>query len=374
VDVDLDVDLDACLRTLRALAGDPARVAALDEARRRELRELSGRIAHPGPHDKRRLARAFRQKDRALARTHDERLLGATLNRIARRSSEVVLPGSTVEPGRIPAGHLPPGAAGGPAPGDELRRPRACYVCKAPYRRLHFFYDSLCPECAAFNFAKRTQGARLDGRVALVTGARIKIGYRIALMLLRSGADVIATTRFPFDAAERFAREPDYAEFAPRLRLYGLDLRDAPLVERFAAHLAETAPRLDFLVNNAAQTVRRPPAYYESLVERERAACAELPARTAPLLRAGMEWERAEGTRCRARSSRAPTRTSRAGAWTSTSSRSTCARSTAGASPPPTCPPSSCSRCTWSTPSPRSCSRAACGRCSRAAAPATATS
>ena len=52
-----------------------------------------------------------------------------------------------------------------------------------------------------FNYAKRTQRAPLDGKVALITGARVKIGYQASLMLLRSGARVIATTRFPKDAA-----------------------------------------------------------------------------------------------------------------------------------------------------------------------------
>ncbi len=41
------------------------------------------------------------------------------------------------------------------------------------------------------------------GQRAVVTGARIKIGYAIALKLLRCGAKVYATTRFTYDALER---------------------------------------------------------------------------------------------------------------------------------------------------------------------------
>jgi len=40
--------------------------------------------------------------------------------------------------------------------------------------------------------------------IALVTGARIKIGFEIALKLLRDGATVIATSRFFKDAYLRY--------------------------------------------------------------------------------------------------------------------------------------------------------------------------
>ena len=72
-----------------------------------------------------------------------------------------------------------------------------CYTCKKSFRELHEFYDRLCPVCAKLNFLKRNQVADLRGKVCLVTGARVKIGYRCCLKLLRCGASVIATTRFP---------------------------------------------------------------------------------------------------------------------------------------------------------------------------------
>jgi NAD(P)-dependent dehydrogenase (short-subunit alcohol dehydrogenase family) len=134
---------------------------------------------------------------------------------------------------------------------------------------VHFFYHSMCPDCARLNHAKRQQTADLRGRVALVTGARLKIGYQTALSLLRAGAHVIATTRFPRDAASRYAREPDAATWTGRLDIHGLDLRHTPSVEVFAAHLDRRLGRLDFLINNAAQTVRRPPGFYAHLLAGE---------------------------------------------------------------------------------------------------------
>jgi NAD(P)-dependent dehydrogenase (short-subunit alcohol dehydrogenase family) len=157
-------------------------------------------------------------------------------------------------------------------------------VCKQEYRRVHSFYDALCPPCAEFNYEKRFQTADLRGRVALVTGARVKIGYQAALKLLRAGARVVATTRFPHDAARRYASEPDSAEWKDRLQLHGLDLRHSPSVEIFASLMHRELGRLDLLVNNACQTVRRPPGFFAHLVEFEERAEQALPRELQPLV------------------------------------------------------------------------------------------
>jgi len=153
---------------------------------------------------------------------------------------------------------------------SSRQKPRRCYVCKQPYTSLDRFYDSLCPPCAAESHRKRERGADLRGRVALVTGGRVKIGHRVALRLLRAGARVIVTTRFPYDAARRYAAVHDFASFAPRLAIHGLDFRSLRMVERFAERIARQEAFIDVLINNAAQTVRRPAPYYAHLLEGER--------------------------------------------------------------------------------------------------------
>jgi NAD(P)-dependent dehydrogenase (short-subunit alcohol dehydrogenase family) len=136
----------------------------------------------------------------------------------------------------------------------------------------------MCEPCADLNWRKRNQTADLRGRVAIVTGARVKIGYQAAIALLRAGARVVVTTRFPRDAAARYAAEPDFEAFRERLEIHGLDLRHTPSVEAFARHVSATLGRLDFVVHNACQTVRRPPAFYAHLVDRETAPASALPA------------------------------------------------------------------------------------------------
>ena len=81
----------------------------------------------------------------------------------------------------------------------EFETPKNCYVCKTPFIKMHHFYDSMCPKCGDFNYAKRFQTANVAGQTAVITGSRLKIGYHITLMLLRGGATVVATTRFPVD-------------------------------------------------------------------------------------------------------------------------------------------------------------------------------
>jgi NAD(P)-dependent dehydrogenase (short-subunit alcohol dehydrogenase family) len=158
----------------------------------------------------------------------------------------------------------------------EVTEQQHCYVCKQKYDRVHPFYDQLCPPCAEFNFRKRTETADLHGRVALLTGGRVKIGYQAGIKLLRAGARLIVTTRFPRDAAQRYAAEADAADWSDRLEIHGLDLRHTPSVETFCAHLDAMLPRLDYIVNNACQTVRRPPAFYEHMLDLETAALDEM--------------------------------------------------------------------------------------------------
>ncbi len=159
----------------------------------------------------------------------------------------------------------------------ELKSPRNCYVCKSLYTKLHHFYDAMCTECGDFNYAKRFQTADLSGQVAIITGSRLKIGYHITLMLLRAGATVVATTRFPADSAYRFAKEDDFYQWADCLKIHGLDLRHIPSVEIFCNYIEQKYKNLDILINNAAQTVRRPAGFYQHLMAREEMPFEEHP-------------------------------------------------------------------------------------------------
>lgn len=249
---------------LEALAENPRLLAELPEEERHRLVIAAGTVSRPDRDAHRAMRKALRKKARDEVRRSDENILDATGIRAARRAPVFIAPPL-----------LPTLEAATPEEAPELREARKCYVCKAPFTKVHPFYDQMCAPCAELNYKKRHQTFDLSGRYALVTGARVKIGYHAALKLLRAGCHVIVTTRFPLDAAARYAREEDFEAFRDRLEVYGLDLRHTPSVEAFCEHARRTLPRLDFIINNACQTVRRPSGFYKHLMEAELAAAPE---------------------------------------------------------------------------------------------------
>lgn len=158
---------------------------------------------------------------------------------------------------------------------SALHFERACYVCKRPYRQMHEWYPLLCPECGARSAALRDQPISLTERRALVTGGRVKIGYATSLRMLRAGAEVHVTTRFPRDAQRRFAAEADAAQWSNRLHLHGLDFRDLRQLLTWLELRSAEEP-FNIIINNAAQTAWHPPAYFAALRQGEEAPPASL--------------------------------------------------------------------------------------------------
>jgi NAD(P)-dependent dehydrogenase (short-subunit alcohol dehydrogenase family) len=191
---------------------------------------------------------------------------------------EVTEATATGAPGRIDdeTAGIPLSSTVKGATAGVLRQARGCYVCKQRFTVVDAFYHQLCPTCAAENHAKRDARTDLTGRRALLTGGRAKIGMYIALRLLRDGADLTITTRFPHDAVRRYAAMPDSADWLHRLRVVGLDLRDPAQVVALADSVAARGP-LDILINNAAQTVRRTPGSYAAIAAAEKEALPDGP-------------------------------------------------------------------------------------------------
>lgn len=265
-------EMQACLRVLQILSEDPSYIARLNQEERILLMKSAGRLAHPTIEDNRKIARTARRLRREKRREKDRVARNSSGIREARQAAVFQAPTQKAFP--VAVEERP-----------ELSEPRFCYVCKTPYTKVHFFYDSMCQTCGDLNYQKRFQTADMKGRTALVTGGRVKIGYQTALKLLRAGARTIVSTRFPQDSALRFSREEDFNQWKHRLQIHGLDLRHSPSVEMFARYLANTEERLDFLINNAAQTVRKPPGFYKHLMEWESKAVKDLPAEIRPLLK-----------------------------------------------------------------------------------------
>ena len=200
--------------------------------------------------------------------------------------------------------------------------------------RLRSFTPStqLCPTCAEVNYAMRHLSCDLTGRVALLTGARVKIGFEVGLKLLRAGATLYATTRFPADCLARYEKEEDFAEWSGRLHVHAVDLRDVAGLERFCAYLRETSPRLDVIVNNACQTVCRPehahlclPRGLDKATRRMTACAARFYGRRKASTTSGLRDD-FDGLRRRSRLPRDTRRASRLSASTASERRSSSGR------------------------------------------------
>ncbi|CAN5594617.1 SDR family oxidoreductase [soil metagenome] len=260
---------------LEAIAADRSLLDTLSDPERIRLHQAVSQVHHPEPRARRRklkLEARERHQDK-VRRT--ESLLNRTGIRSLRRKPVFTTPNCF--PPQPPGQHDPRNDADDTDASPESPELLHCYVCKQKYTHVHHFYDQLCPACAELNFHKRTETADLRGRVALLTGGRVKIGYQAGLKLLRAGAGLIVTTRFPRDSAARYAQEPDFADWGHRLEIFGLDLRHTPSVEAFCNELLANRPRLDFIINNACQTVRRPPDFYAHMMAGETAALRDMP-------------------------------------------------------------------------------------------------
>lgn len=268
----IDKDVAFCIATLQKILDDSNQLYDLPEAQRIALIKVAGQLSRPNRAEHKRRKKDVKKAIKRKMIARDKHARKETGIRSAREAQIFKAP-KLLAPVDTQKETL------------ELESPRNCYVCKTVYTKLHHFYDTMCTSCGDFNYAKRFQTTDLTNQVAVITGSRLKIGYHITLMLLRSGATVIATTRFPVDAALRFSEEEDYSIWSDRLHIHGLDLRHIPSVEIFCNYIEQEYSRLDILINNAAQTVRRPSGFYVHLMANEKKPISDLPPRAQHLLR-----------------------------------------------------------------------------------------
>ena len=277
---DLAKRLHEATETIERIAADRSLLDQLDAEARARLHQALAALHAPVDPVARRQRRKVALRERIASQNQrDDMVLDSTGIRTLRRKPVFTTPNYFP-----PQGFQAQDSEQGNGLHREALEPQHCYVCKQKYSVIHHFYDQLCPQCADFNFAKRTELADLRGRVALLTGGRVKIGYQAGLKLLRCGAHLIVTTRFPRDSAARYAQEPDFEQWADRLEIFGLDLRHTPSVEAFCSQLLASHERLDFIVNNACQTVRRPPGFYTHMMQAEIQAVAQAPQHVRQLL------------------------------------------------------------------------------------------
>lgn len=253
-----EVEINSCISVLEHLLQNGDQLIHLSPEQFLKLMKAAGQITRPDKAEIYKRNKSVKVARRQAEITDNRKARAATSIRSARKSSVFEAPAQVAFPVSASTNEK-----------HFLVSAQNCYVCKKPYTEIHHFYDSMCTVCGDLNYAKRFQRCDMTGQIALITGSRLKIGYHATLIMLRSGATVIATTRFPIDSAIRFAKEKDFSEWSHRLHIYGLDLRHIPSVELFASYVEQKYERLDILINNAAQTVRRPSGFFSHLMDNE---------------------------------------------------------------------------------------------------------
>ena len=93
--------------------------------------------------------------------------------------------------------------------------------------------------------------SRLDGKVAIVTGANSGVGYETALELARRGVKLIMAC-VDLKQAEVAARKIRQKTKNNNVRIEYIDLGNLSSVREFAEKMNKNLRRLDILVNNAA--------------------------------------------------------------------------------------------------------------------------
>jgi NAD(P)-dependent dehydrogenase (short-subunit alcohol dehydrogenase family) len=302
---ELTAKVEDAIGLLEELGQDLRLLARVEESVRLRLVKAAGPLARPDRYSRKALSKVLARQRVRQVRSADQAVLDQTGIRALRKDQVFRTPlpkpaqaldapvrddGEPDDGGWAAAeaargDDAPAAGDDAPAAGDDAAvggaarvvTARLCYVCKTDFHDIHFFYDQMCPSCAELNWRKRNATADLRGRVVMVTGARVKIGYQAAIKVLRAGAECVVATRFPVDAARRFGAEPDAEKWRDRLHIYGIDLRHTPSVEALCEHLNATLPRLDGLINNACQTVRRPAGWYDHVVAGESTSPAQLP-------------------------------------------------------------------------------------------------
>lgn len=267
-------DLTKCLEILEELSLRSEELNTLDDEKRLSFIKSCGLIARPTA-DERKKRKEHAKKTKRRQRVSNDRMIRKKTGIRSARDTSIFIAPKLLEAQELD----------GREDSGEYSTPKECYVCRAKFTKIHHFYDSMCTNCGDLNYFKRFQETDLTGQVALITGSRLKIGYHATLMMLRSGAEVIATTRFPVDSALRFSKEEDFEVWQSRLHIYGLDLRHTPSVEIFCQHIESQFERLDILINNAAQTVRRPSEFYAHLMKNERLLPTEIEKKAGLLLK-----------------------------------------------------------------------------------------
>ena len=140
------------MAVLRDVIAAPELVNELDASEKAAFFNAAGDVFCPDPEIRRRRTKLLQQQRRSQKSQRDDETLAKTGIR-ALRSRPVFTTPDVYPPRRFEQDDVDDDPAAPPF--RRTINPQHCYICKVRYREIHHFYDQLCPNCAALNFAKR---------------------------------------------------------------------------------------------------------------------------------------------------------------------------------------------------------------------------
>lgn len=111
---------------------------------------------------------------------------------------------------------------------------------------------------------------KLQGKTALITGARRGIGKAMAVALAEAGADIVATSASMEAHGSAVAKEVEAR--GRKCWAYACDLADRPAVYAFIETVKRECPPVGILINNGGTILRKPAAehpdeYWDKIIE-----------------------------------------------------------------------------------------------------------
>ena len=139
-----------------------------------------------------------------------------------------------------------------------------CYECKKIWDGYSLpDYKFHCLSCGIKNYNWKKETVNLEGMTFFITGIRVKIGFATTLRLLRSGAIVIGTTRYPNFALYNYSKQVDYDNFKSRLIIIHADFLNLDSVYGMLDIIDQF--KVNGFINMAFRTIRPSEFYTDSL-------------------------------------------------------------------------------------------------------------
>jgi hypothetical protein len=144
-------EIEKCIAILSQLVANTDEIFDIEKEQRTELIKVAGLFSRPDRDEFSRRKKDGKKVAKRKLAAKEKNARKETGIRNAREASVFVAPKL------LPMAHLESKAP------LEFESHKNCYVCKTPFIKVHHFYDSMCPECGDFNYAKRFQTANVSG-------------------------------------------------------------------------------------------------------------------------------------------------------------------------------------------------------------------